>query len=162
MLMIDSLLRHLSQDEIQARNLTKPSDKLPALDGIAQQLSRRRPNVQYLAGLWSDTLAQDMLWEINTRGTGKPYSSGLGQPWKTPFYSLPMHSSPKNWFRFLNAHANMLTVTHLTKYALGNSGLWDNSSMLGRHFQQKQVIYQMVWHITDRKSQTPSRCKLEP
>ncbi|KAH8749587.1 heterokaryon incompatibility protein-domain-containing protein [Hyaloscypha sp. PMI_1271] len=41
--------------------LTKPSDKFPAIAGIAEvvQLSR---NSAYLGGLWSDTLVLDLLW----------------------------------------------------------------------------------------------------
>jgi hypothetical protein len=45
--------------------LTNPSDKLPAIAGIAQLVSRTRPNARYLAGLWSDRLAQDVLRSVS-------------------------------------------------------------------------------------------------
>ncbi|KAK8226991.1 heterokaryon incompatibility protein-domain-containing protein, partial [Phyllosticta capitalensis] len=43
-------------------NLTNPRDKLAALGAIAEQFQRVRPGARYLAGLWSDSLLDDMLW----------------------------------------------------------------------------------------------------
>jgi len=43
-------------------SLTFPSDKLPAISGLAQQEQLRRPQVSYLAGLWQDTLICDLIW----------------------------------------------------------------------------------------------------
>lgn len=42
--------------------LTKVSDKLPALSGLAQKLMQALPNKRYLAGLWEDSLLEDLLW----------------------------------------------------------------------------------------------------
>jgi len=42
--------------------LTKPSDKFPAIAGIAEVVQRSRNSV-YLGGVWSDTLALDLLWQ---------------------------------------------------------------------------------------------------
>ena len=38
------------------------SDKLPALSGLAKQMTRKRPGARYLAGVWSDSLEMDLLW----------------------------------------------------------------------------------------------------
>lgn len=43
-------------------NLTRVSDKLPALSGLAQKLMQALPNKRYLAGLWEDSLLEDLLW----------------------------------------------------------------------------------------------------
>lgn len=44
-------------------NLSRMSDRLPALSGLAEQISpESRP---YLAGLWQDTLRLDLLWRID-------------------------------------------------------------------------------------------------
>ncbi|EAA26675.2 protein TOL [Neurospora crassa] len=46
-----------------SRSLTKASDRLIAISGIAEQLSGRwGPGVTYLAGLWSYRLVQGLLW----------------------------------------------------------------------------------------------------
>ncbi|RAH56657.1 HET-domain-containing protein [Aspergillus piperis CBS 112811] len=42
------------------RQMTKPSDKLSALSGLAARMSDG--DRKYLAGLWSDTLVTDLLW----------------------------------------------------------------------------------------------------
>lgn len=41
--------------------LTRPTDHLPALSGLAKEMSRVR-NSDYLAGLWMDSLHADLLW----------------------------------------------------------------------------------------------------
>lgn len=42
--------------------LTKQSDKLAALAGLAQRMATKRGGSRYLAGLWEDTLVSDLLW----------------------------------------------------------------------------------------------------
>lgn len=44
-----------------SRQLTNPSDKLPALSGLAQLRKQARGGV-YLAGLWQDSLIHDLCW----------------------------------------------------------------------------------------------------
>ncbi|KAI3337146.1 HET-domain-containing protein [Xylariaceae sp. AK1471] len=45
-----------------ALELTYPTDKLPALSGLAKRMGERRPDATYLAGLWKDSLDLDLLW----------------------------------------------------------------------------------------------------
>ncbi len=49
--------------EYSSLKITKSSDKLPALGGLAKQMMARR-GVEYLAGLWRDTLVYDMMWRL--------------------------------------------------------------------------------------------------
>jgi hypothetical protein len=42
--------------------LTKSSDKLPALAGLAQAFKKQRPGDRYLAGLWERSIIEDFLW----------------------------------------------------------------------------------------------------
>jgi hypothetical protein len=42
-------------------NLTKESDRLPALAGLAQRISKRF-SCRYLAGMWEEDLARNLLW----------------------------------------------------------------------------------------------------
>jgi len=62
---------------------TKLSDKLPALSGVAQKLMQGSPNKRYLAGLWEDSLLEDLLW-VNHRTFDYAYRysvSGPGPTW---------------------------------------------------------------------------------
>jgi hypothetical protein len=53
--------------EYSCLKLTFPSDRLPAFAGAARQMSQFK-NSKYLAGLWEDTLIQDMLWYSQVEG----------------------------------------------------------------------------------------------
>jgi Heterokaryon incompatibility protein (HET) len=55
-----------------ALQLTKETDRLPALSGLAKQASPRLG--KYLAGLWSNTLVSDLMWKVNKLefGFGRP------------------------------------------------------------------------------------------
>jgi hypothetical protein len=46
-------------------SLTKSIDRLPAIGGLARQMHSKR-NSKYSAGLWEDTLQDDLLWEVYT------------------------------------------------------------------------------------------------
>lgn len=45
-----------------ALELSVSSDRLPAIAGVAEYLQSARPSERYLAGLWSGSLHQDLLW----------------------------------------------------------------------------------------------------
>ncbi|OIW25269.1 HET-domain-containing protein [Coniochaeta ligniaria NRRL 30616] len=69
--------------------LTNPHDKLPGIGAIAEEISRsKQPKDRYLAGLWSDTLASDLLWrsdhpEVTNRSS-----------WTAPTWSWASIKSP--------------------------------------------------------------------
>lgn len=52
--------------EFTRRRLTFSSDRLAALAGLAARVHAEHPNLEYLAGLWSDTLPQSLLWEAGS------------------------------------------------------------------------------------------------
>ncbi|KAF2199762.1 HET-domain-containing protein [Delitschia confertaspora ATCC 74209] len=59
-------------------SITVPSDKLPAFGGLARQWSVAKKS-KYLAGLWEDTLIEDLLWQSNPIGA-RP-------AWRAPTWS---------------------------------------------------------------------------
>lgn len=65
-------------------NLTNPRDKLPALSGLADQIRSRRGS-KYVAGLWDDSVIQDLLWRVSVdaRDNLLPKAS----PWRAPSWS---------------------------------------------------------------------------
>ncbi|KAI0973303.1 heterokaryon incompatibility protein-domain-containing protein [Xylaria arbuscula] len=50
--------------------LTKLKDRLPAIGGLAKDLARQRKS-RYLAGLWEDTLNDDLLWVVHATSQHK-------------------------------------------------------------------------------------------
>lgn len=49
--------------EFSKRTLSDPLDRLPALAGVAKELRREFPGIgDYVAGLWTKNLAQQLLW----------------------------------------------------------------------------------------------------
>ena len=67
--------------EFTGLGITKPSDRLPALSGLAKQMKRHRAT-RYLAGLWEDTVFHDMLWLPVPIGGGRRQ-----QVWQAPSWS---------------------------------------------------------------------------
>ena len=67
-------------------SLTYQSDKLAAIDGLAQYMRPLR-KCEYLAGLWSDSLAFDLLWSIDTPGQSSTRTVQTNPPRKTPWSS---------------------------------------------------------------------------
>ncbi|PSN64672.1 HET-domain-containing protein [Corynespora cassiicola Philippines] len=49
-------------EEYSRRSLTFHKDKLPAISAIARKLQQNHPNSRYIAGLWQETLLEDLLW----------------------------------------------------------------------------------------------------
>jgi hypothetical protein len=68
-----------------ARDLTVSSDKLPAISGIASKI-RKATHSEYLAGLWRNHLASDLLWSAS------PLKPGIAncfasEKWRAPSFS---------------------------------------------------------------------------
>ncbi|KAH8684348.1 heterokaryon incompatibility protein-domain-containing protein [Tricladium varicosporioides] len=54
------------------RSLTRSTDKLVALQGLATELQRARPSDHYLSGLWAQDLPLNLLWHGRQRLTATP------------------------------------------------------------------------------------------
>jgi heterokaryon incompatibility protein (HET) len=55
------------RDDYFGRNLSKKSDLLPAMAGLAKRFQSLRKHSTYLAGIWSHNLAEDLSWTaLNT------------------------------------------------------------------------------------------------
>jgi hypothetical protein len=58
---------HHLVEEYSRRSLTVTTDKLPAISGIASKVKEATDSA-YLAGLWKDNLASDLLWSSSPAG----------------------------------------------------------------------------------------------
>ena len=67
--------------EYTTKNMTNDSDKLAALAGIASSVQGRLqwPKEEYLAGLWSQDLAVNLLWALN--GPGQKIDEYVAPSW---------------------------------------------------------------------------------
>lgn len=63
---------HHIVSEFSRLDLTVESDRFPAISAIARSMGQARPNAEYLAGLWSDSLSRDLLWKSKTPSKGRP------------------------------------------------------------------------------------------
>jgi hypothetical protein len=66
-------------------DMTKPGDKLIAIDGVAQFMKRTRES-RYWAGLWEDSFISDLLWTV---AVGDSWSTRPLRPtdWRAPTWS---------------------------------------------------------------------------
>ena len=55
---------HRAIERYIIKNLTFEKDRLPALSGLAKTFCQMKPSAGYLAGLWKDNLALDLLWYV--------------------------------------------------------------------------------------------------
>lgn len=53
--------------KFRERHLTAHEDRLPAVSAVAAAYKRLRDPGRYMAGLWSSTLPEDLLWEVIPR-----------------------------------------------------------------------------------------------
>ncbi|KAI9688290.1 MAG: hypothetical protein M1820_010287 [Bogoriella megaspora] len=65
-----------------ALKLTRPSDRLPALSGIAKQVQDCGMG-QYYAGLWEVTVLEDLLWSVSPENAADPRPLA----WRAPSWS---------------------------------------------------------------------------
>lgn len=100
-------------------SLTYDTDRLVAIGGLAQEYSKTRRGQTYLAGLWSGTLGQDLLWETRDQDAFKPRPSN----WVAPSWSWASAGSPVDFTWRRNVEQLQLKVTIEEagcKYANGN------------------------------------------
>jgi len=85
---------HSVVNQYSALNLTKPTDRLAALSGIADLINEMRDG-DYLAGLWSNTLVFDLLWTRNR--TTKSTNSAASEVTQQGDYQWPYTAPSWSW-----------------------------------------------------------------
>ena len=68
-------------NDYSALKLTFPSDRLPALSGIAKEFQKHHSD-QYIAGMWESSIFQDMLWRVEGSNRNKKLAE-----WRAPSWS---------------------------------------------------------------------------
>lgn len=83
-------------EDYSSRNLTKETDKLPALAGLASRFSEEQNPGKYLTGIWSDHLPSALLWRTIptcSQDRGQPVSQlTTSKPCRPQVYRAPSWS----------------------------------------------------------------------
>lgn len=86
--------------EYTRRGLTKPSDKLPALSGIASKVAKSTGDV-YLAGLWKRHLQKQLLWYREQADLVTAATLDLPSEYRAPTFSWASVEGPVLYESFL-------------------------------------------------------------
>ncbi|KAL8828968.1 MAG: hypothetical protein Q9170_006368 [Blastenia crenularia] len=74
------------------KNLSKTSDKLIALSGLATLFQERFPNDTYIAGMWLSTLPQRLLW-VSKTGPSADRIVGVAPSWSWASINGPINNA---------------------------------------------------------------------
>ncbi|KAK8249273.1 heterokaryon incompatibility protein-domain-containing protein [Phyllosticta capitalensis] len=104
--------------------VTNPRDRLAAIGAIAEQYQQIRPGSRYLAGLWSDSLLEDLIWKPDAASKGLRVPScfrmDLGRPYNLPTWSWASFHGTIDFFSPMNTEPLAQVVEANCVYAKEN------------------------------------------
>ena len=77
---------HSVVEDYTSRDLTRPSDRLPAIAGFADHFGRSTRS-EYLEGLWSESLPRDLLWSHIGKPDGRVRRYPFPEQYRAPSWS---------------------------------------------------------------------------
>ncbi|KAF3000900.1 hypothetical protein E8E13_008134 [Curvularia kusanoi] len=66
-------------EDYTTRNITKSSDRLPAIAGLAKRVSKQLPKDTYVSGLWLSDIRNGLLWKAG--GVGHDPTRAIASSW---------------------------------------------------------------------------------
>jgi hypothetical protein len=108
--------------EFQSRQITKHSDRLPAMAGLAYAFQRANQDDCY-AGLWKSDMHNGLLWAVEPNRRGLPYPSLQSTALDTA--SLTASCRPPSWSWAATSHPIIYPGTGLSNFLS-----WDNGVRL--------------------------------
>lgn len=93
---------HVIVEDYTCRALTKEADKLPALSGLAE-VYHQATKYDYLAGLWRQSLPEDLLWWQQYLLYGNRVSRGIPSTYRAPSWSWASLDGNVRFNHFNNA-----------------------------------------------------------
>jgi hypothetical protein len=106
---------HCIVTDYSGKYLTNPSDKFPAIAGLARRFYQLRPNDLYIAGLWKETLIDGLIWvhqDVDYSGRRAP--RGKPSSYRAPSWSWAALDGGIRWMfsdqytRAGNVHAELV------------------------------------------------------
>jgi hypothetical protein len=103
---------HRIVEAYHSLKLTNPTDIMPALSGLAEKMAKRRPGDVYVAGLWLNTLLNDLLWRVS--GLYQPPERCFVTPWCAPTWSWASMPVPTRYGGYprLDVHFSKTVEAH--------------------------------------------------
>ncbi|KAK6950120.1 hypothetical protein Daesc_008446 [Daldinia eschscholtzii] len=108
--------------------LTKSEDRLVALSAMTKQFQKLRPNETYLAGLWSGSLIEDLLWrcsDLPSEKNGQYRKDALKRPYAFPTWSWASLQSTVDFpkYRCFVRSVSPITISEASCHYDGHSFL---------------------------------------
>lgn len=115
-----------------ARSITKHTDRLPALSGLAQAVVRETGG-EYIAGLWKSGLLEGLLWcRARSAQVLHPTPEYVAPSWSWASLAGPIQFPVYNWYtQRAQWKAKMSDLEPLAEY-LGHSVILQNQDSYGR------------------------------
>ncbi|KEZ45493.1 hypothetical protein SAPIO_CDS1811 [Scedosporium apiospermum] len=153
-------------------SITKESDRLPALSGLAQAIRANSPSSEYLGGLWRETLEMDLLWHsVSVTNMGHPvkHGGGCAPSWswadRAAYVEFPLcfvdFGSGKEersmglleqWFKVIDVRCQPATADPTGKSQGGRLTLEvDRFAAILRHIGDKQCKPETTWTLSESK-----------
>jgi hypothetical protein len=103
-------LWHDVVEEYSRLTLSYPSDKFPAFSGVAKFMAKKRalPEDQYVAGLWMDSIVEDLLWTVVDQSLWHEVAYGV-----TPVINCMEPTTTPSWSW---AHSRFPVVFPFSRY----------------------------------------------
>ncbi|PTD12320.1 2,4-dichlorophenol 6-monooxygenase [Fusarium culmorum] len=157
-----SLLNNLSSSELgilwrdlveeySGRDLTKPSDKLPALAGLAEKFQRVLKS-PFLAGLWEKNLRADLAW--HTSGN----DASFGRVRKGPSWTWA--AACESRIRWPSIQLHKTFQVNRTSIHGGSQGFKLHDYAEGSHLSIHGLIHHVSIQINDKTDDLEEACPL--
>ena len=137
--------------QFSRRKLSDPRDRLPALAGIAKELRRNFPGIgDYVAGLWTTNLAQQLLWRIDLVEQSKyRLDKFIGPSWswvsiESPFI-LPT-------FATMPGDSRLEILNHEIQYAVDSDRY---GPLLAATLKVRGRLKTAQWNISTQQIESP-------
>lgn len=110
---------HRAVEDYSSRNLTKATDKFPALAGLAAAIHDYKPaTCRYLAGLWEDDFLSSLAWVRRYHTTTRRYSDYIAPTWSWASVAGPVSYDPLSRRPSISRDASTEQDTNAANYGL--------------------------------------------
>lgn len=136
-------------EKYSARQLTKPSDRLVALEGVRSELQRKRPDDVYCYGLWKNAMPDQLLWycvhkgEEGMRDLKLPSWTWASRLAKVRFLDVEGMKNTCKWFR-VDEDERRLGIGGVVRKIESVTPLGD-----GTREASSSVVSNVPWEIVD-------------
>ncbi|KAF2269425.1 HET-domain-containing protein, partial [Lojkania enalia] len=117
---------HRLVEQYSRLRLTKQSDRLPALSGLCERVQHLRGD--YWAGLWSKSIAFDLMWRVNTLNLDAN-NGGRALEYRAPSWSWAAIESPVNYWHDITDDYSSIEPTKDSEFQSRRALLYQSGSI---------------------------------